>query len=188
MIKPGYDKSKFILHIIVGLILFNSVVDSHTSIRPENMFYCEGARDRKMSALIGSMLRKKTVFALLCLLVISVATVGLPQKIFGITTIKNSNCETISIKKVMTNGFHQNNKAENAINNRLDTIRSALGAKPYIQTDLGLQKSLCDIKVAWLNGDKHLYRFTISASVDGIKFLQILKGKSKRQNSNPRKI
>ena len=140
-----------------------------------------------MNSLLKSIVTKKTILPLLCLLLISIATVGLPQRIFGNTTIKDNNCGRLPIDKVITNVLHQYNKAKNAIDGKLHTLLTADGAKQYIQADLGSEKSLCDIKVAWINGDKHMYKFTISVSVDGINFLDILKGKSSGKTLSPEK-
>ena len=142
-----------------------------------------------MNPLLGNILKRKTILplSLLCLLLISITTVGLPQKIFANTTINDNTCEKIPINKVITNVLHQYNKAKSGINSKLHTILSGDGIKPYTQADLGSEKNLCDIKVAWLNGDKHVYKFTISVSVDGINFVDILKGKSSGKTLSPEK-
>ena len=83
-----------------------------------------------MNSLLESIVRKKTILPLLCLLLISITTVGLPQRIFGNTTIKDNNCDRLPIDKVITNVLHQYNKAKNAIDSKPHTLLSADGAKP----------------------------------------------------------
>ena len=49
---------------------------------------------------------------------------------------------------------------------------------PYTTLDLGAQKSVCGIDIAWSDGSSHHYRFNVSLSTDGTYFSNVLSGTS----------
>ena len=67
---------------------------------------------------------------------------------------------------------------EDAIDNDLSTRWSNHGLGSWIQLDLGQEKEICDIGLAWYKGDERHMDFIISSSLDGNSFNQIYSGKS----------
>jgi hypothetical protein len=50
---------------------------------------------------------------------------------------------------------------------------------PWINLDLGSQKSICSVDIAWADGNSRQYSFVISASTDGSTFANVFSGNSK---------
>jgi hypothetical protein len=48
---------------------------------------------------------------------------------------------------------------------------SASGKGSWIQLDLGQQKAICNLEIAFTNGDKAINFFTIQTSTDGVHYL-----------------
>jgi hypothetical protein len=48
----------------------------------------------------------------------------------------------------------------------------------WLESDLGEQKAICNIQIAWYRGNERSYNFEISSSLDGTKFRTILSGNS----------
>lgn len=58
---------------------------------------------------------------------------------------------------------------------------------PWINLDLGSQKSICSVDIAWADGNSRQYSFVISASTDGSTFANVFSGKSKGTTISPEK-
>ena len=58
---------------------------------------------------------------------------------------------------------------------------------PWIQGDLGVQKSICSVGIAWTDGTSRQYSFVISTSTDGTTFTNIFSGKSTGTTSSQEK-
>ena len=84
----------------------------------------------------------------------------------------------------MANG-NDGNLPANAIDNNLNTRWSNLGIGSWIQTDLGEQKTICSVNIAWYNGNVRQNNFVISISNDGSTFTDIFTGKSSGTTLSP---
>ena len=78
--------------------------------------------------------------------------------------------------------------ATNAIDNNLNTRwYSTFIVNPWIQVDLGVQKSVCSVDIAWTDGASRQYSFQISVSTDGSSYTNIFSGKSSGTTASPQK-
>jgi aldose sugar dehydrogenase len=76
----------------------------------------------------------------------------------------------------------------NAIDNNFNTKWfSTFIANPWINLDLGSQKSICSVDIAWADGNTRQYSFVISVSTDGSTFANVFSGKSKGSTTSPEK-
>src|SRR6266702_3771514 len=70
------------------------------------------------------------------------------------------------------------NVPANVLDNNLNTRWSNLGVGSFIQADLGGQKTICSVDIAWYRGNLRVNNFVISASSDGTSFTNVFTGKS----------
>jgi hypothetical protein len=76
----------------------------------------------------------------------------------------------------------------NAIDNNLNTKwYSTYMVNPWIKVDLGAQKSVCGVDIAWADGASRQYSFIIAISTDGTSFTDVFSGKSKGTSTSPEK-
>ena len=76
----------------------------------------------------------------------------------------------------------------NAIDNNFNTKWwSNNGLNPWIRADLGAQKSVCSVDIAWTDGSSRQYSFIISVSTDGNSFTNVFSGKSSGTSTSPQK-
>jgi aldose sugar dehydrogenase len=76
----------------------------------------------------------------------------------------------------------------NAIDNNINTKWfSTFIANPSISLDLGSQKSICSVDIAWADGNTRQYSFVLSVSTDGSTFANVFSGKSKGTTTSPEK-
>jgi biopolymer transport protein ExbD len=75
----------------------------------------------------------------------------------------------------------------NVLDDNLDTRWSNNGLGSWIQLDLGISNKVCDISIAWYEGNERQNNFVISTSNDGIKFSNVLSAKSSGSTLNPEK-
>ena len=68
--------------------------------------------------------------------------------------------------------------ANNVIDKSLDTYWSNRGSGSWIQADLGENKTVCGVKIAWFKGYQRSYDFAISVSSDGNTFTNVYSGVS----------
>ncbi|MGI0048691.1 MAG: discoidin domain-containing protein, partial [Nitrososphaera sp.] len=87
-------------------------------------------------------------------------------------------CDNLTITSVTASGSYRSNIPENTLDNNLNTkwSNSALGS--WIKYDIGQEKIVCHVDIAWFKGNQRSYNFVISASSDGTTFTDIYTGKS----------
>ena len=83
------------------------------------------------------------------------------------------------------NGANDGNVPTNALDNNLNTRWSNLGVGSFIQADLGGQKSICSVDIAWYRGNLRANNFVISVSSDGTSFTKAFTGKSSGTTLSP---
>ncbi|MDP9289827.1 MAG: Ig-like domain-containing protein, partial [Thermoproteota archaeon] len=89
----------------------------------------------------------------------------------------NSNCIKLPITSVTASG-NDGNVPANVLDNNLNTRWSNLGVGSFIQADLGAQKTICSVDIAWYRGNPRVNNFVISVSSDGTSFTNVFTGKS----------
>jgi hypothetical protein len=94
-------------------------------------------------------------------------------------------CEELPIANFVAGPSQSGEGPENAADGDFMTTWSSLGGGSFIQTDLGAVKSLCDVSIAWYNGESRQYAFEISVSKDGMNFGQVYEGKSSGESIRP---
>ena len=70
------------------------------------------------------------------------------------------------------------NLPANVLDNNLNTRWSNLGVGSFIQADLGGQKTICSVDIAWYRGNPRVNNFVISVSSDGTSFTNVFADKS----------
>src|SRR6266487_4792876 len=93
-------------------------------------------------------------------------------------------CQKLPTGNAVANGDDGNLPA-NAIDNNLNTRWSNLGIGSWIQTDLGEQKTICSVNIAWYVGNVRQNNFVISISNDGSTFTDVFTGKSSGTTLSP---
>jgi hypothetical protein len=94
-------------------------------------------------------------------------------------------CTNLPISTVKANGFQSGNPPQNAIDNNLNTRWSQEGIGSWIQLDLGIQKLICSVDIAWYLGNQRQNNFVISVSSDGTTFNNIFTGTSSGNTLSP---
>src|SRR2546425_1113744 len=87
------------------------------------------------------------------------------------------NCQNSPIAAVTAIGSDGNIPA-NAIDGNLTTRWSNLGVGSWIKLDLGTPKTVCNVDIAWYNGNLRSNNFVISTSTDGNTFTGVYAGSS----------
>ena len=100
------------------------------------------------------------------------------------TTAAEDTCQRLPISNVTANG-DDGDHPPNAIDNNVNTHWSNLGVGSWIQIDLGAQKTICSVDIAWYNGNVRQNNFVLSVSNDGTTFANILSGTSSGTTSSP---
>ena len=136
------------------------------------------------------MKRAMTLFLMTALLY-SIASGGishinLTQKANAqISSAATSACQKLPIASVSANG-NDGNVPANVLDNNLNTRWSNLGVGSFIQADLGGQKSICSVDIAWYRGNLRVNNFVISVSSDGTSFTNVVfTGKSSGASLSP---
>lgn len=88
-----------------------------------------------------------------------------------------NSCTTIEPVAVAANG-NDGNVPQNTIDNNLSTRWSNNGVGSWIQYDLGQDKTVCDVKIAWYKGNERQSNFAVSVSTDGKSYKDVYSGKS----------
>src|SRR3989442_6113231 len=94
-----------------------------------------------------------------------------------LVTPPTNNCQNSPIAAVTAIGSDGNIPA-NAIDGNLTTRWSNLGVGSWINLDLGAQKTICNVDIAWYNGNLRSNNFVISTSTDGNTFTGVYAGSS----------
>ena len=87
-------------------------------------------------------------------------------------------CTNIPIASASASGSENTNSAGNAIDNNLNTRWSNKGIGSWLRTDLGQEKIVCSVDIAWYKGNTRTNSFIISVSVDGTTYTNAFTGKS----------
>ncbi len=77
------------------------------------------------------------------------------------------------------------NVPANAVDGSLATRWSCSGVGCWIRADLGAQKSVTGVSIAWYRGNERSSAFTVSVSSDGASFTQVYSGKSSGTTTQP---
>ena len=103
---------------------------------------------------------------------------------FGGTSPPPDTCQKLPTANAVANG-NDGNLPANAIDNNLNTRWSNLGIGSWIQTDLGEQKTICSVNIAWYVGNVRQNNFVISVSNDGSTFTDVFTGRSSGTTLSP---
>ncbi|XXF75655.1 heparin lyase I family protein [Myxococcaceae bacterium GXIMD 01537] len=110
--------------------------------------------------------------------VLETAAEGAPEAVeVAASALTASNCSQLTATSVLASGNDGNGPA-NTMDDRLDTRWSSLGKGQWIDYDLGSNKAVSGIAVAWHEGNKRANTFTLSVSPDGINYTQVYSGRS----------
>ena len=75
---------------------------------------------------------------------------------------------------------------EKTIDNNPGTYwMSTNSLNPSITLDLGAQRILCQIKIAWQDGNTHPYSFNLAVSKNGVAYTNVFSGTSSGNTVNP---
>jgi hypothetical protein len=86
-------------------------------------------------------------------------------------SLSSSSCTTNhQINNVNVNGNDAGYPPTNVLDNDRSTRWSNLGIGSWIRADLGSNKNICNVDIAWLLGNERRYNFVISTSTDGTSF------------------
>jgi hypothetical protein len=84
----------------------------------------------------------------------------------------------LPITSITANGDDGTNHPANVIDNDLNTRWSKNGIRSWIQADLGTEKLIYYMEIAWYRGNQRQNNFVISVSTDGTNFTNIFTGRS----------
>ena len=126
---------------------------------------------------IQSIFGKKTeALAAIALILASAAVAS--QGFLLIPAASAATCENLKVTGVSAIGYEGSNRPANVIDNRLTTRWSHFGAGSWITADLGAQKTVCSVDIAWYKGFGRTNDFAISVSADGKSFSTVYSGES----------
>ena len=112
-------------------------------------------------------------------------------KIWSFTTAaaSTSSCgDNLPLGTATSSGSQNSYSPTNAIDNNFNTKwYSTFIVNPWIQLDLGAQKSICSVDIAWADGASRQYNFVMSVSTDGTSFSNVFTGKSSGTTTSPEK-
>jgi predicted phosphodiesterase len=101
-------------------------------------------------------------------------------KNYGYKTFSES-CVKSPVSQVSSGSSQVGFPSSNAVDNNLNTIWSNYGVGSWIQLDLGTNKNICDVDIAWYKGNQRQTNFVISTSLDGKSYKTVL---TTRSNGN----
>ena len=96
------------------------------------------------------------------------------------TAAAQTSCgDNLPVGTATSSGSQSTYPPTNAIDNNFNTKwYSTFIVNPWIKLDLGVQKSVCSVSIAWADGTSRQYSFVISVSTDGTSFSNVFTGKS----------
>lgn len=119
-----------------------------------------------------------SLFPFLYFIIGFLITVAISQSssVYGQSIPINSTqiCANLSVTQINGSGVDTLYPPSDAIDNDLNTRWSSLGEGSWIQFDLGTIKKICNMDMAWYNGNERQYNFVISASNDGTNFSRLV--------------
>ena len=98
-----------------------------------------------------------------------------------------SSCAKLPISGISAIGSETSNPASNAFDKNLNTRWTYNGIGSWIRADLGAQKTICSLDIAWYLGNQRQNNFVISVSNDGTTFTNVFSGKSSGKTLSPEK-
>jgi hypothetical protein len=100
--------------------------------------------------------------------------------VYGQSVPLNSSqtCTNVSVTRINSSGAETLHPPSHAIDNNGNTSWSSLGIGSWIQLDLGTNKNICSVDIAWYKGNERQYNFLISASNDGVAFSRLFNNQS----------
>ncbi|MEW6604079.1 MAG: discoidin domain-containing protein, partial [Thermoproteota archaeon] len=96
----------------------------------------------------------------------------------------SSTCDDLTITGLRASSDDGNIPA-NTIDNNLKTRWSGYGIGSWIRADLGEQKVICSVDIAWYKGDQRVNDFVIAVSADGTSYTNVYTGESSGTTINP---
>lgn len=87
-------------------------------------------------------------------------------------------CGSNAVSSIASNGNQETHPASDAIDNNANTSWSNQGLGSWVRLDLGSQKKICSISIAWFDGNLIQNTFEIATSNDGNSFTKVFSGKS----------
>lgn len=90
----------------------------------------------------------------------------------------SNSCKNLAITHVKASGSQSAHPPKNTIGNNLDSRWSNFGLGSWIQADLGAQKVICNVDIAFYKGNERHYNFVVSVSSEGTNFTDIFTGRS----------
>jgi subtilisin family serine protease len=101
------------------------------------------------------------------------------------TALRRAAALNLPITSITANGDDGTNRPTNAIDNNLNTRWSKNGVGSWIQADLGAQKLIYYMEIAWHNGNQRQNNFVISVSTNGTNFVNVFTGRSSGRTLSP---
>ncbi len=95
-----------------------------------------------------------------------------------------TSCPKLSIAAISASS-NDGNVPQNVLDNNLATRWSAQGIGAFIVADLGTQKSICGVSIAWHRGDVRSSSFVVSVSSDGSNYTTAVTGQSSGTTLEP---
>ncbi|HXV88617.1 MAG TPA: discoidin domain-containing protein [Nitrososphaeraceae archaeon] len=120
------------------------------------------------------------LFLFLIIIVIVGVTFSQSFSVYGQSVPLNSSqtCANVSVTRINSSGAETLHPPSHAIDNNVNTSWSSLGIGSWIQLDLGTNKNICSVDIAWYKGNERQYNFVLSASNDGVTFSRLFSNQS----------
>ena len=115
---------------------------------------------------------------MIALFLASIAVMGQGFPSIRQTEAASASCIYLPVSRVSANGYERVNPPSNAIHDSLKTRWSEYGTGSWIRVDLGEQKTICSVDIAWYKGNQRINNFVIAVSSDGTSHSDIYNGKS----------
>lgn len=96
----------------------------------------------------------------------------------------SSTCEDLTISGLRASS-DDGNVPSNTIDNNLNTRWSGYGIGSWIRVDIGEQKIICGIDIAWYKGDQRVNDFVVAVSTDGTIYKTVYSGESSGTTTDP---
>ena len=103
---------------------------------------------------------------------------GIDQLTYGLS---GASLPVASVKASADDG----NVAGNAVDGNLATRWSCNGVGCWIRADLGAQKSVTGVSIAWYRGNERASTFTVALSTDDVAYTQVYAGESSGTTVQP---
>ncbi|QRO00322.1 heparin lyase I family protein [Archangium violaceum] len=130
---------------------------------------------------------KKTLLLAGTFLILGVIACGTPDteanegisQTWGTATaaLTTQNCSQLTAASVIASG-NDGNVPANTLDDRLDTRWSQLGKESWIDYDLGANRSVSGVAIAWHQGDQRANDFDVMVSTDGMSYTTVYTGRS----------